>query len=396
MTAPRPGAVALLAAVLLVLAPIATLHAQSDADSLRLGTLHAGAVRRDPRGRQLDLLDAQSALRLRTLAAERLPTLGVVGLGQYQSDVTRLPIRLPDGSAPAGPRHDTFDARVEARQRLYDPSRAPRRAVEEAQRDEAQARVRAALFTVRQAVNEAFFPALRLQAEGAVLEAGLVDLEAQRRVSDERVRAGAALPSDVAALDAELLRRRQVLAELAADRDAAIVVLADLTGRAPGATQALALPDLAREVADARGRMGELRARPEYAQFARTREVLARQRAAVTAHEKPRVAAFGRAGYGRPGLNPLARELDEYWVAGVQLEWAPWNWGATAASARCSRCSSRSSARKKPRSPTACAAPSPPTWRRSTGWSGRSRATRRSSRCASASSPRRGCASPRA
>jgi outer membrane protein TolC len=25
----------------------------------------------------------------------------------------------------------------------------------------------------------------------------------------------------------------------------------------------------------------------------------------------------------------LAREFDEYWLAGVQVEWAPWNWGAT-------------------------------------------------------------------
>lgn len=329
MTTQSLRAAAFVAAALLTIAPPPALHAQAAGDSLQLAALHDAAVRRDPRGRQLDLLGAQSALRLRSIAAERLPTLGVVGLGQYQSDVTELPIRLPNGATPAGPRHDTFDARIEARQRLYDPSRAPRRAVEEAQRGESEARVHASLFAVRQLVNDAFFAALRLQAEAAVLETGLVDLEAQRRVAAERMRGGAALPSDVAALDAELLRRRQVLAELAADRGAALVVLGDLTGRPLDATGALALPDLAGDVSAARARLADLRARPEYAQFERTRDVLARQRAAVSAQEKPRVAAFGRAGYGRPGLNALARDFDEYWIAGVQLEWAPWNWGAT-------------------------------------------------------------------
>ena len=41
------------------------------------------------------------------------------------------------------------------------------------------------------------------------------------------------------------------------------------------------------------------------------------------------MSAFGRAGYGRPGLNPLSDKFDGYWLAGVQLQWTPWNWGAT-------------------------------------------------------------------
>ncbi len=77
----------------------------------------------------------------------------------------------------------------------------------------------------------------------------------------------------------------------------------------------------------ARATLDSLRARPEFAQFAAGRDAVRAREATVTALDKPRVSAFGRTGYGRPGLNQLAREFDSYWLAGVQLEWTPFDWG---------------------------------------------------------------------
>ncbi|HEU4628598.1 MAG TPA: TolC family protein [Gemmatimonadaceae bacterium] len=298
-------------------------------DTLRLGILQAEAVRRDPRARQLELLGATTALRLRSLDAERLPAVSLDAQGQYQSDVVTIPFALPGGAAPPLPPHDSYDAHVGARQRLYDPTRAARRDVERAQLAESRARVQASLYALRQRVNEAFFGAMLARAQQAELEAGLTDLEARLRIATARVQGGTALPGEAAAIEAELLRRRQSLAELAAARRAALVVLADLTGRTIAERDTLALPDLAVEVARARDSLGQLRARPEYEQFARSRELLERQREVAAAQDAPRVSAFGRAGYGRPGLNPLGRDFDEYWLAGVQVEWTPWSWGST-------------------------------------------------------------------
>jgi outer membrane protein TolC len=309
-----------------------TLDAQArpdDGDSLRLGTLQNEAVRKDPRGRQLDLLSDQSALRLRNLDAERIPTLGLNGSGQYQSDVPLVPFQLPGGAVPSAPPHDTYDANVGVRQRLYDPTRSPRRDLERARLAESQARVRSSLFALRQSVNDAFFTALLLQAQTGEVETVITDLEAQLGLARNRVRLGSGLPSESAMLEAELLRRRESLAELVANRDAALVVLGDLVGRTVSSTDALALPDLAADVTRARASLGDVRARPEYAQFDRSRDVLAMQEATVAAQDRPRVSAFARAGYGRPGLNPLGREFDAYWLGGVQLEWTPWNWGST-------------------------------------------------------------------
>jgi len=76
-------------------------------DSLRLGTLQDTAAMRDPRGRELALLMAQSRLRQQNLAAERRPTLALEGQARYQSDVARIPITLPGGISVPTPPHDT-------------------------------------------------------------------------------------------------------------------------------------------------------------------------------------------------------------------------------------------------------------------------------------------------
>lgn len=298
-------------------------------DTLRLDSLQRAAERTDRRAAQLELLAEQASLRLRSIGAERLPTLSLLGQAQYLSDVPAFGATAPGAPSPPVQPKDQYDASLSVRQRLYDPARAPRRAVEQAQLAESQARVRSALWQQRQLVNESFFAALLLDAQRATLEAGITDLQAQRRVAGERVASGAALPSETALLDAELLRRRQTREALDADRSAARAVLAMLTSQPVADDAVLVLPDAAASVATSRAALDGARERPEYAQFERGRALLAERRTVAAAQDQPRLSAFGRTGYGRPGLNPLARDFDTYWMAGLQVEWSPWNWGTT-------------------------------------------------------------------
>jgi outer membrane protein TolC len=297
-------------------------------DSLRLRALYDEAAQRDPRQRQLQLQAAQTALRLRNIAAERFPSLTAEGQAQYQSDVTTVPLLAPGGQGPPSPPHDTYDARVVAQEPIFDPSRTPRRAVERAQLTEAQAQIRTTLFALRPEVNEAFFTAAGLQERIAQIEATIDDLEARRREAGVRVREGASLPSDSVSLEVVILQRRQDVAELRANRRAALGRLAQLVGRPLDENGVLVLPDLVAAVSEARASLGDVRTRPEYEQFAGTRERLARQADVVAARERPRVSAFARLGYGKPGLNMLSNTFDSYWLTGVQVQWTPLTWGA--------------------------------------------------------------------
>lgn len=308
-------------------APLLAAQSQTSPDSLRLFDLRATALNQDPRAAELELLASQSALRLRNINSDLKPALSFESQAQYQSDVAAIPISVPGITIPKPP-HDTYDAYLNANQAIFDPSVSSRRAVERAQTVESQARVRTALYSISESVNTAFFTALRSQAQIAELQTTLTDIEAQISVADARVKAGTALPSESDALKAELLRRRQAVAEQTAARNAAISVLADLTGRLIDPSVPLAAPDLSTTVAAARS-TADPRDRPEYQQFQSTRDVLDRTSDALSSQLKPRISAFGRAGYGRPGLNPLSDKFDSYWLTGLQLQWSPWNWGLT-------------------------------------------------------------------
>ena len=295
-------------------------------DSLRLGALHTDAMRLDPRTQQIALHDAASRIRLATIRADARPVLGVEGRAQYQSEVTRFP---GGGAAtPFTPPHDTYDAYLTARQSLFDPTLGPRRAVEQAQRGEAQAQVRTTLYALRTEVNDAFFTATSLQERIAAIDITLADLSARLREATQRLALGAALPGDTAALAATIAQRQQDRLRASGDRAAALGRLALLTGHTLRDDAPLVLPQLRAAVAATHSASGH-RGRPEYAQFDATRDRLDTQARATSAQLQPRLSAFGRAGYGKPGLNALGQEFQFYWLGGVQVQWAPWTWGNT-------------------------------------------------------------------
>lgn len=303
-------------------------HAQARPDTLYLDDLQRAAERTDRRSAQTALVTAQTALRLETIRRERLPAISTTATAQYLSDVANLGSVLPGVTVPVV-RNDQYDAYVSVRQPLFDATRIRRAALEQAQQLESQARLNAVLFQQRAAVSEAFFGVVLRDAQLRSITAAIADLDARLRVATTRVTSGAALPSEQLLLEAERARRIQSRDETALERAANREVLAALVGRElpSGVVLAVRLPGT--DAAYSRTTSDTLRARPEFTQFDRARAVLDARRAATLAQDLPRVSAFGRSGYGRPGLNPLGRSFDTYWSAGVQVDWAPFNWGRT-------------------------------------------------------------------
>src|SRR4029434_8601615 len=166
-------------------------------------------------------------------------------------------------------------------------------------------RLRVARFSLRDEVNEAFFAAALLQEQIGALGTTIADLQSRVHEASARVREGAALPSDAAAIEATLLSERQQDEELRANRGAALARLAQLTGQPIAADASLAVPALGDLVADARRRLETLRARPEYEQFDRARERAARQQEVSAATDRPLASAYARAGDGTPARNFL-------------------------------------------------------------------------------------------
>ena len=149
---------------------------------------------------------------------ERLPSISALGQSQYQSDVPHAPFNGPDGQPVFAAPKFTYDASLRVDQRLFDAAIQPRLELSARQLAESQARVRTALFALRQEVNDAFFAAALLQEQLGALTATLDDLAARLRETETRVREGAALPGDAAAIEATLLQQRQQADALRSNR----------------------------------------------------------------------------------------------------------------------------------------------------------------------------------
>ena len=292
---------------------------------LQLAALQQAAVDADPRFAQLKLQQAQTDLRVGNIDAERKPSIGVEGQVQWQSDVPTPPPFLPGGTPLFLPPKDTYDAHLRIEQRIFDPTVSTRADLERAQLAESQSRVRVALFGLRQEVNNAFFTAAMLQERAGALAAAVANLETRLRETTARVNSGTALAADAATVEAALLQRRQDQAELRVNRAAALARLSLLTGRPIPEDTNLDLPDLRDRVAQARTTLNT-RARPEYDQFARSRDRVGRQQETVATQTQFRVSAYGRVGYARPGLNIIDDQFEFYGLVGVQLQWKPFDW----------------------------------------------------------------------
>ena len=294
--------------------------------TLNLGELHRAAEASDPRARAIRLLEQQWELRDRNVAVQRLPAFGIESQVQYQTDAPSSPVTNAGGSPLFQAPKQTYDTLLRVEQRLFDPTVSRQAAVQRAQLAEDQARVRTALYALRQQVSDAFFAVALLDQRAGVLAAAIADLSARASEMDARVREGTALRADFAAIEASRLQRQQEEDELRTNRRAALERLATIVGRpiAPGATPVL--PNLAPEVIRARTAGQLSKARPEFAQFTRARERLERQREAAVVQSRPKLSAFGRVGYGRPGLNFIRDEFDTYGVGGIRLQWNVWSW----------------------------------------------------------------------
>jgi outer membrane protein TolC len=267
---------------------------------------------------------------LRNIAVGRLPAIGVEGQAQYQSDVPHVPFTLPGGQSLFAPPKATYDSGIRIDQRLFDATLNAQGALERAQLAEQQARVRTTLFALRQQVNDAFFAAAALQARAGALAATVADLDARLEEMNARVMQGTALLADAAGIEATLLQRQQDEDELRTNREAALARLAILTGQAIREDDVLALPNVGQAIARVQRAPADARSRPEYDQFTRTRERLARQADLTAAQERPRISTFAKVGYGKPGLNFVSDEFEGYGLGGVRVQWNAWTWGAGA------------------------------------------------------------------
>lgn len=252
-----------------------------------------------------------------------LPQLNLGVQATYQSDVTSVPFSLPNMEIPSPPK-EQFKATLNVNQVIYDGNATKQQKVlienvhqTEVLKFEDQKR------SIKEKVSELFFAALSLQNTKDILQLKYDELNQREKSLQTAVDAGVLLNATLLEFQAEKLKLNNQLQNLEKQNQSVLTSLQSLTGVAINQDQKFTSPSFET--------LSELNLdeRTDIKLLEANKQVLATQADMQGIKAKPKVMAFGTAGYGRPGLNMLSDQLDPYYLVGAKLSWDFWDWGQT-------------------------------------------------------------------
>lgn len=282
------------------------------AQELSLDSCLVWARQNFPSFRQLGLIEASKSFKLENIRSANLPRLQIAGQASYQSDVTSLPISLPNLDIPELSQ-DQYRIYGEFNQSITGLfTNVTRRELTEAELDLERQKVEVDLHQVREQVVQVYFGILALENQVQQLNYLLSDLEARSQDLEGAFGQGLVLSSDLAQLKAEKLRVEQNQIDLNARIGAFRQMLGLMINRDLSSVKLNRPPAL-----DAPG----ILVRPELKLFQEQVSALSLQERILEQQRLPQFKLFFQGGYGRPALNMLNNDFDLFYIGGLRLQW---------------------------------------------------------------------------
>lgn len=267
-----------------------------------------------------------SKLNRESIGNRYLPELSAFGQAQYQSDVTKIDIKLPTpgmelSGLPEIPK-DQYKAGLNLSQTIWDGGlTSSRMELEELTANAGIRSTEAEIYSVRSQILEAYFTILKLKKREEFLRLSVQSLESRLLVIDSRVKNGVLLKSYSDILNLEIMTIRQSLEELKSLIATAISTLSELSKKPISTESEFTLPDMSK--------LGEYfpTERYEISAFDENRKLVNGGASIIESRYLPVFAAFGQAAFARPGLNMFDSDLKGYYIFGIKANWNIDLWG---------------------------------------------------------------------
>lgn len=283
--------------------------------SLTLEQCYTAARAHYPQRKQKAILQQTGDLAVASLNKNhQLPQLAINGQATWQSEVTNIPIDLPNVSIPRISK-DQYRLTLDASYPVYDGNLTRLQTdLQRASTATAQQQVEVELRRLNEQVNGFFLNALLTDETIRLTQLMLMDLQNRIDKGKASVTFGTVAQTNVDALQAEYLRSQQRMADLNASRRGLRETLRLLTD--------LPIGDSTRLVVEAPPDLNNLAInRPELQLYTLQRQVYDTQFRLADNKVKPRLSLFGQGGVGRPGLNLLNNNFRGFFIGGLRLNW---------------------------------------------------------------------------
>ncbi len=291
-------------------------------EKLSLETCYSLLNKNYPLAKQLDIFAKQNNIDLATISTNKLPKLELGAQSTYQSDVTKMPISIPNITVEP-PNKDQYKATLSINQLIYNGGKIDAtKKVSEATLKEQQKNIEVSLYQLKNSVNVYYFSILLFNEKIELLHAKKKLLESKLNEVKAGIEFGVLLPSSDSVIEAELLKIKQQLEEINLNKNSLITSLSQLIGTSISTTTAFENPTISTDF------NSELK-RPELTLFQLQKEKIESSEKLLSKQNAPNLIGFATGGYGNPGLNMLDNSFQTYYQVGIKLNWTVFDWNAT-------------------------------------------------------------------
>ncbi len=282
----------------------------------------ATARQNSPLSQQPALTREISSLEDARLKSQWLPGMAINAQGTYQSDVITFP-ENPMFTFPSLPQAQ-YRATLDVQQPIYEGGKiAAARQLNLLSQQINTQQVEVDLAGMERQITQQYFAVLQAEMQQDVARTTLEYLAERRKSIEHAIENGVVLPGALASLDQQVLMLRLQIQQLEAGAKSQREALSVLCGDEGLVEAELALP----EGSPSQNLENE---RPELQAFQLQQAMLGQQGEVLSRNLRPTLAAFASGGVGQPNpYNFLETDFDGFYMVGLRLNWAPWDWNRT-------------------------------------------------------------------
>lgn len=261
------------------------------------------------------LIDKSKEYNLSNAAKGYLPQFSLTVKASYQSEVTRVPIDIPDVNI-SGMSKDQYSVTIDVTQTIWDGGVInSKKDITKSVSLVEQKQLDVDMYNINDRVNQMFFGILLLDAKIKQNELLQEELQRNNGLISSYIENGIANQADLDAVKVEQLKAIQSKTQLLSNKRSYLEMLSTLIGE-PLTEQTILQKPKGEDLIISR----QIN-RPEIELFNAQLNNLEIQRKSIKAGYMPKLGLYLTGGYGKPGLNMLENEFSAYYIGGIRFSW---------------------------------------------------------------------------
>lgn len=282
--------------------------------TLTIENCYALASEHYPLAKQRELILKSRDYSIENISKGYLPQVNIVGQASYQSEVTQVPIQLPNTAIPVLDK-DQYKIYGEINQVVYDGGMIKQQKLSQESKSLVEAqKLEVELYKLKERINDLYFGILLVNEQLRQNALKKDDIALGIKKTEAQLANGTVFRSSLDILKAEYLTVSQQTLTLLSNKKAYLNMLALFLNKP--------LDDNTLLITPVPPVLSTQNNRPELGLFEQQAKNIDIQQQAITIKNIPKLNLFFQGGMGKPALNMLSNDFEAYYIGGIRLNWS--------------------------------------------------------------------------